>query len=545
LEAAVAEIDTTPFWQTYTHVPRFAPLDRDLQVDVVVVGAGLTGVTAAYLLSREGRRVALLDRERCGSIDTGHTTAHLTCVTDTRLATLIRNFGEDHARAVWDAGLAAIATIDDIIRREDIACDFAWVSGYLHAPVDASSQDIEMAARELRDEAEAAARLGFDATFVDRAPYVNRPALEIADQARFHPRKYLGALLERLQADGVQVFEHANVEDISQASAAGFAVKVSDRDGHGAGDHGADHHHVITCKDVVIATHNPIVGAAGMVAASVLQTKLALYTSYVVGGRVERGRVPDALYWDTSEPYHYLRIEPQRDFDFVIYGGEDHKTGQADYTRDCYARLEAALARLMPGVEITHRWSGQVIETADGLPFIGETVPHHYAATGFAGNGMTFGTLGGLMAADAVLGRPNPWRELFDVGRTRIGAGLWDYLAENKDYPYYLVRDRFAGAEGRSLRAVRRGHGAVLELEGQQVAAYRAPDGTVSMRSAICTHLGCVVHWNDAERTWDCPCHGSRFDTAGQVIGGPAGSPLAEIDRPRPATRAAGQRRRT
>src|SRR5690242_19840903 len=201
----MAEIDTSPYWQN-TRTPKFPALDRDLRVDVVVVGAGLTGVTAAYLLSRAGRRVALLDRERCASIDTGHTTAHLTCVTDTRLTELIRTFGEDHARAVWDAGLAAIATIDDIIRREQIDCNFAWVPGYLHAPVDSLSQDIETAARELRDEAEAAARLGFDATFVERAPYVNRPAMEVADQARFHPGKYLAALLERLAASGLHVF---------------------------------------------------------------------------------------------------------------------------------------------------------------------------------------------------------------------------------------------------------------------------------------------------------------------------------------------------
>jgi glycine/D-amino acid oxidase-like deaminating enzyme/nitrite reductase/ring-hydroxylating ferredoxin subunit len=518
----MAEIDTTPYWQAHAQVARFASLADDLRVDVVVVGGGITGITAAYQLSREGRRVALFERARCVSIDTGHTTAHVTCVTDRRLTALIRELGDDHARAVWDAGLAALAEIGDTIHREAIACDFAWVPGYLHAPVESRSDDLAAAAEELRKEAEAAARLGFDATFVETAPYMNRPAMELADQARLHPRKYLAGLLARIEGHGAQVFEQSAVEEIAPQPDSTFAVRVNG--------------HTVTCDHVVIATHNPIVGASSMVSASLLQTKLALYTSYVIGGRVDRGRVPDALYWDTSEPYHYLRIQPERDHDYVIYGGEDHKTGQADDTHACYARLEASLRRLMPGIKVTHRWSGQVIEANDGLPFIGETAERQFAATGFAGNGITFGTLGGMMAADAILGRANPWRELFDIDRTRLRGGLWNYLTENKDYPYYLVRDRFAGAEGKSLRAVRRGQGKILDLDGQRVAAYRAADGSVSIRSATCTHLGCTVEWNGAEQTWDCPCHGSRFDTSGQVISGPAESPLAEA-RPQQSAR--------
>ena len=183
---------------------------------------------------------------------------------------------------------------------------------------------------------------------------------------------------------------------------------------------------------------------------------------------------------------------------------------------------------MISDVDIVHHWSGQVIETPDGLPYIGATADHQFAATGFSGNGMTFGTLGGMMAADWSLGRKNPWSALFDPSRKSI-AGAWDYVKENKDYPYYLIRDRFAGTEGRSLRAVRRGEGKVIEYHGQQVAAYRDPSGATTLRSAICTHMGCLVDWNEAESTWDCPCHGSRFRTDGRVISGPAESPLAEL----------------
>jgi Rieske Fe-S protein len=181
-------------------------------------------------------------------------------------------------------------------------------------------------------------------------------------------------------------------------------------------------------------------------------------------------------------------------------------------------------------VEIGERWSAQVIETPDGLPYIGPTAEGQYAATGFAGNGLTFGTLGAMMMADAILKRTNPWADLFDTSRKVLGRGLWDYLRENVDYPYYKIRDRFAGADTRSLRTVKRGEGRIVERNGEKVAAYRDPAGAVTMRSAICTHMGCVVGWNAAEQTWDCPCHGSRFKATGQVISGPAQSPLPKIE---------------
>jgi Rieske Fe-S protein len=249
-----------------------------------------------------------------------------------------------------------------------------------------------------------------------------------------------------------------------------------------------------------------------------------------MAGRVRPDTVPDALFWDTGDPYHYLRIEPHRGYDVVIFGGEDHKTGQQDDTAGCYQRLEARLKAIMPRIDVTHRWSGQVIETPDGLPYIGQMADHQYAATGYAGNGMTFGTLAGMMMSDAILHRTNPWRDLFDPSRKAITRGVWDYLKENVDYPYYLIRDRFAGAEAKSLRAVRRGQGKVIERDGAKVAAYRDPSGAVTLRSAICTHMGCVVGWNTAERTWDCPCHGSRFKPTGDVISGPAEAPLSEVE---------------
>jgi Rieske Fe-S protein len=211
----------------------------------------------------------------------------------------------------------------------------------------------------------------------------------------------------------------------------------------------------------------------------------------------------------------------------LIAGGEDHKTGQEPDTRKPYEALARWLASLIPGATITHRWSGQVISTSDGLPFIGEVAPRQYIATGFAGTGMTFGTLAAMIVRDDITGAvPNPWRELFDVHRSAIARGPIDYLRENADYPYYLARDRFAGAATRSLRAVGPGEGKLVDIDGEAIAASRDERGELTLLSPVCTHMGCRVGWNQAEGTWDCPCHGSRFTARGEVLAGPAAHPL-------------------
>lgn len=505
---ATALNSTTPYWLASATFPECACLSESLSVDVAVVGGGLCGLTTAYMLAKAGKRVVVLERQRCAEADTGHTTAHLTMVTDTRLHELVRMFDRMHAQAVWDAGLAAIGTIDATAREHRIDAGFAWVDAYLHAPVDGDERShIET----LQQDATLARELGFDVEYIDAAPLFHRPAIRVAGQARFHPRAYLAGLAQALIAMGGRIYEHSPASEFADEPRAVRSLG-----------------HEIRCTDVVVATHNPLDGLAGMLSATLMQTKLALYTSYVVAGTVARGTVPDALWWDTADPYHYLRIEPQQDQDLVILGGADHKTGQAQDTSACYSHLEARLRSLVPGIDLTHRWSGQVIETPDGLPYIGETGPHQYAATGFAGNGMTLGTIAGVVIADAILGRRNPWAELFDPGRKALTRGLWDYLKENVDYPYYMIRDRFAGADARSHREIPRGQGRVVERDGSKVAVYRDDDGSVTMRSATCTHMGCSVTWNVAERTWDCPCHGSRFTPDGRVLSGPAESPLAE-----------------
>ena len=502
------KITPKPYWDE-TELPSYGAVTRSLEADVVVIGAGLTGITSALLLKDAGCRVVLLERGSVGGIDTGCTTAHLTSVVDARLTDISARFGRDHAQAVWDAGWAAIQQIDELIDRFDIDCDFRWVPGFLHVATDIEASKRDREAEDIRQEVELASELEFDASYVDAAPFVGTPAMRVEQQAAFHPRKYLRGLLANLHGGGCQVFENSAAE----VSEDGVTV---DR-------------HKIRAPWVVMASHNPLSGRQGFLSASVLQTKLALYTSYVVRVKLNRP-AEEGLFWDTSSPYRYLRIDHVDGEPFAIGGGADHKTGQIDDPETCYGEVERWVKSLAPRAEVTGRWSGQVIETPDLLPIIGTVADRQFVATGFAGNGMTFGTLSAMIARDAITRAKNPWQQLFDTERSIALRGPWKYLTENVDYPYYLVRDRFAGASSRSLRSLRRSTGDVVDVDGSAVAAYRNEKGKLITLSPTCTHLGCQVHWNATEGGWECPCHGSRFQPTGEVIAGPAEKPLEPID---------------
>jgi len=506
---------TRPPWQQVER-KEFPQVRGNHQVDVAIIGAGITGVTAAWLLREAGCRVALIDRQRVGDADTGNTTAHLTHVTDQRISALVKHFGEDGARASWDASAVAINLIEEIVRQTGTECGFRRVPGYLHAPIPADrGESIDREIEALREDARIATHLGFDAQFVTDSPLAPVPAVRFGNQAAFHPGRYLASLVERIPGEGSHVFEHTTIESIEDGPR-----RILTSEGH-----------EIRCEFVVIATNNPLTGAVGALRAAMLQTKLSLYTSYVLAARMPPGTLPDALFWDTADPYDYLRVEPMGDHQLVIFGGEDTKTGQEDDAQ-AFRNLEQRFAQRVPGATPTLRWMGQVIATDDGLPYIGERGSGEFLATGYCGNGFTFGTLAACMARDAFLGRHNPWTELMRVDRKPFHGGVWSYLRENIDYPRYLLGDRLARVATRSLQEVPAGEGRIVELDGKRCAAYRAPDGALSVCSAVCTHLKCQVRWNAPDRTWDCPCHGSRFSTDGSVLAGPAEQPLERIPQP-------------
>jgi Rieske Fe-S protein len=331
-------------------------------------------------------------------------------------------------------------------------------------------------------------------------PFATEGGLRFADQAQFHIRRYLLPQAARIPGGGCHVFEDTQALEVKDGEPCRV---VTDRG-------------TITARDVLLATHAPLDNKT-------IQTKVAQYRSYVLGCRVA-GAAPDGLFWDDEDPYHYIRSQPTSRGPVVIIGGEDHKVGQEE---DTEARYEALLGYARDRFDVRsveYRWSAQVLEPVDGLPYIGRDTGagHVYVATGFSGTGMTFGTVSALVLTDAVLGRPNPWAELYDAGRLKPAKSAGRFLKENVDYPAHLVGDRLKRPKGRSIADVPRGEGRVLLVDGERIAVSRDDAGRARAASAVCTHMGCIVNWNDAERSWDCPCHGSRFDPAGQVLDGPA-----------------------
>lgn len=499
-------MEAKTYWQKSVQLPRFDSISTNLKVDVVIIGAGLTGITTAFLLKQSGAKVVLLERGRCAAADTAHTTAHLTYVTDTRLHQLVKTFGRDGARAFWEAGAAAIDQIFELAKTEAPGCEFQWVPGFLHASLE---QDRRRDRSSLKQDAAFAKEFGFGATFLENVPYANHCGVRFENQARFHPLKYLAPLLKKIPGHGSFVFENSEAHNIEDDPLTVHVGKFK-----------------IHCAYLVIATHTPLLGKTSLVKGTLFQSKLALYTSYVLGAKLPPGAVPDGLYWDTTNPYYYLRTDPRRGFDYVIFGGKDCKTGQEHDAETQFAQLEMKLKKWLPEARIQDRWFGQLVETNDGLPFIGESAGEQFIATGFCGNGFTLGTLSAVMARDRFLNQKNPWFDLFNVNRKKFHGGTWRFIQENLDYPFYLLRDRFAKAESNSLKNLKPGEGKILKLGGKKVAAYRDANGKVSLRSPICTHLGCLVRWNAEDQKWDCPCHGSRFHANGTVYAGPAEAPL-------------------
>lgn len=477
-------------------------LAGDLQVDVAIIGAGFTGLTAGVLLSKAGVSVAVLEAHRVGRGDSGLTTAHLTAALDARYQHLISKFGEEQARRAASSQTAAIAHIAEMISTYNIDCDFERVPAYYFAERARDRTKIE-------DEYRASMKVGLSCRFVEDLPLPFRADCGVLyeAQAQLHPRKYLNALAEILLQYNGYIFERTRVLDVRDRDPVRLTTEVGE----------------VRAKAVIVATHTPVNTLVR------LHTKQAAYRSYVLG--IERkGHVefPPGLFFDTADPYHYLRRHPVEEGDWVIAGGADHKVGQEPDTRRPFAVLEEYCRTRLGEHVIRKMWSGQVFETIDGLPYIGELDAHTYVATGYSGNGVTHGTAAAILLSDLILGRENPWAELYEPKRMKPLASAKRFVVENTNVAKHLIADRWK-AEEESLFEVERGEGMIIEQSGKKLAVYRDPQGALSVCSATCTHLGCIVQWNGAEKSWDCPCHGSRFDTDGEVLEGPAVRALERV----------------
>ncbi|MDX6694536.1 MAG: hypothetical protein QOF02_2139 [Blastocatellia bacterium] len=508
---------TTSVWMATAGTQAETPLTESVEADVAIVGAGIAGMTTAYLLAREGKPVVVLDDGPIGGGMTERTTAHLVNALDDRYYELERLHGEQTSRLAAASHTAAIDRIELIVKEEKIECEFERLDGYLFVPPDDSRQQLD-------DELKAAHRAGLTGIeMVERAPikdFDTGNCLRFPRQAQFHPLKYLRGLAAAIKRDGGRIYTNTHASKIE----GGEQARVETEGGH-----------VVTARAVVVATNTPV---NDLIA---IHTKQAPYITYVIGARVPRGSVECALYWDTPDPYHYVRIESadglddegqQRDYDILIVGGEDHKTGQADDADRRYADLERWTRERWPMIkQIEYRWSGQVMEPVDGLAFIGRNpldADNVFIVTGDSGNGMTHGTIAGILLTDLIQGRDNEWAAVYEPSRKTLKA-LPEFARENLNVAAQYA-DLATPGDVDSTDEIKPNEGAIIRRGLRKVAAYRDEAGALHERSAVCVHLGCIVDWNSKEKSWDCPCHGSRYDAYGKVFQGPANKDLNPAD---------------
>jgi glycine/D-amino acid oxidase-like deaminating enzyme/nitrite reductase/ring-hydroxylating ferredoxin subunit len=471
---------------------------------VCVVGAGIAGLSVAYSLARIGRKVVVLEARTVGAGMTSHTTAHLASVIDDRFASVIKVRGEENARTGAEAHRAAIDFIEQAVQREQIDCGFKRLDGFLVA---ATEKDHDTLDKEF----DAAQKLGIGCERLAAVPggFRGGKCLRFSNQGRFEPMTYLTGLAKAITRHGGVIVSGVRAESIED----GTPCKVSFQGRQ------------LSAVAVVVCTNSPVNDRVTM------HTKQFPYMSYVVGMAVKPDQVPDALIWDTLDPYHYVRLagKPGADgTDTLIVGGEDHKTGQANDGEERFGRLESWARERFAGLgAVTHKWAGQVLETLDGLAYIGKNPGDEnvYVATGDSGMGMTHGTIAGILIPSLLAAGDHPWKDAFSPSRKPVG-GVTDFVSENLNVAGEYVAGYLGSGDVSSVEDIRPGCGAVVRLGLHKVAVYRDPSGDFHGCSAVCPHLGAVLAWNDSTKTWDCPAHGSRFDKHGQVIQGPANSDL-------------------
>ncbi len=502
-----AQSENRSIWSASVQFPSAPALKENLRVDVCVVGAGIAGLTTAYLLAREGKSVVVLDKNPIGQGETARTTAHLSNFLDATYTKLQHLHGSKGARLAADSHTSAIAQIESIFANENIVCDFERLDGYLFLAPDESEKTLEA-------ELMAAQSAGLLVEFLKSGPPGLKlgPCLRFPEQAQFHPLKYLSGLASALERHGGRLFANTEATDIKDGKPAEVEVTTKQKAKIAAGA-------------VVVATNTPVNNWVE------IHTKQAAYRTYAIGVPVPTGSILQGLYWDTEDPFHYVRLQRVLDqgtsHDVLIVGGEDHKTGQDGKEGDRFGRLFAWAQMHFPGVkEIEFQWSGQVINAMDNLAFIGRNPggENVYIVTGDSGMGMTHGTIAGMLLRDLILGRENPWASLYDPSRK-----------SHRSAPTFVEENLNAAAEYKewitpgdvsSVKDINRGTGAIVRRGLSKVAVYCDEAGTLHELSAVCPHLGCIVAWNSTERSWDCPCHGSRFDIEGKVLNGPAIKPL-------------------
>jgi glycine/D-amino acid oxidase-like deaminating enzyme/nitrite reductase/ring-hydroxylating ferredoxin subunit len=483
-------------WQ---EMPGYRPrsrYDAGTEFDVVIIGGGITGITTALLLQNAGKKCLVTEARNIGFGTTGGTTAHLNTLLDTPYYTIAKNFGEEDAKLVCQAATEAVNLVRQNIDTYKISCTFEEKTGYMFSPREELNKELEKIVNS-------SIRVGIDMAYVreNPVPVPFTAAARFTGQAQFHPLDYVYALAQAFEEAGGVILLENLVEEVKEEE----VLHVHSSMG------------IIKTKNVVYATHTP----PGI---NLLHLRLVPWRSYAMAVRIN-GEYPDALVYDTEDPYHYFRSQEIDGDMYLIAGGEDHKTGHEQNAENSFMKLEAYLRKHFDIVEVKWKWSSQYYETVDGLPYIGNYPMHPeniYVATGFGGNGMTYGTLSAIILSDLIATGKSVYAELFDPNRLKPIAGFAEFASAAADVVSNFIRKPFNAEKLEALVDLAPGEGKIVKYEGEKIALYKDEDGRLFGISPTCNHMGCSINWNNAEKTWDCPCHGSRFNMYGEMLNGPA-----------------------
>jgi glycine/D-amino acid oxidase-like deaminating enzyme/nitrite reductase/ring-hydroxylating ferredoxin subunit len=505
-------------WEVYEGLPQLGPLENDAETEVLVIGAGISGLCVAYELTKRGKKVTVIDDGLPGSGETGRTSAHLTAMLDHNYTEYIKELGREKAAMLAESHMAGISFIEKAAAEERIDCNFKRVSGYLFVhPSDPKTI--------LENEMQACADVNLQVAMAEMIPGMLKEVkgLEFRNQGQFHPMKFVYGLCRAITERGGQIYVNSHASEIDSEGAK------------------LENGSTIKAKHVVVATNVPVNNKF------VMTFKQHPCRTYMIGALIEKGSLQPALWWDSGDyqrseeigPYHYVRVQEMNEtHDLLLIGGEDHPTGNTAATNpdipeeERYKLLDKWGREHFHFTEVVYRWSGQVMESMDGAGFIGRNPfdkQNVYIVTGDSGDGLTNGAIAGMLIPDLIDGIENPWEELYNPMRNGLKGAIKGALAIAGS----VFSKKPEMADESAIDTLQPGEGKLVTVGKEKCGAYRHPDGSLTLVSAICPHMGCAVAWNGDEKTWDCPCHGSRFTPAGKVINGPAIDDLPSISEKR------------
>lgn len=489
--------ETIPYWISSTGDTNYPKLTEDIHVDVAIVGGGMTGITSALLLKRAGLKVAVIEADSIAKATTSHTTAKITSQHNLIYDKIKNKMGEEKARQYANANESAIHMIENLIREKNIDCDFEKHPAYVYTLKDEYIKKIEA-------EADTASNLGIAVSFLDKIPlsFSVKAAVRFDNQAAFHPRKYILALAEEIPGDGSFIFENTRAVDIDE----GEFCSVITEDGK-----------KVVALNVIIASHYPFYDGGGL-----YFTRIYAEKSYALGITINE-KFPDGMFITAEDPGRSLRSQKYEDGELILVSGEHHKTGHGGSTLKHYKALENFAHNTFDVKDILYRWSTQDCMTMDDVPYIGKLTSkakNIYVATGFRKWGMTNSTAAAMILKDLIINGKSEWMDVYNPLRFNPTVSAAEFIKQNTDVAKNFISGKLANAPHNL--DLKPGEAKIVEIDGKKVGAYKDPDGQLFLVDTTCTHLGCEVTWNDAEKTWDCPCHGSRFSYDGHIVEGPA-----------------------